>query len=378
MWRMQRVYHEREQRDMDDPLVVRGLLQWLCFVTFFLARYVLDVLLTPDVVDDTVRSAWRGGRTALVKAWPLLRTCYAPLAPVLLMQVWKLATLDMLQWACGYACSFRLVMHLLMHDSLVVGSLTKGHVWPQIVPFVTFVRVSSGRARRVDAEWQIGPRYFLCRAVPWAVRICLLALLLRWSLPWRTHQRDISRHPHITDKVVDMDMDTEREDDHDDLVARISRCYDGDTCTASRVLWGEAELPPILGRDIGVRVRGIDAPEMKGRCALERCLAARAQQVLERFVTSRSAAGLRLESCVRDKYFRLGCDIVDADGESAAEVMLASGFALPYDGRAKMHDWCGAAGRAAPSHGCTLELREGSPDAASSPPPFDRRAPGGV
>ena len=110
MWRMQRVYHEREQRDMDDPLVVRGLLQWLCFVTFFLARYVLDVLLTPDVVDDTVRSAWRGGRTALVKAWPLLRTCYAPLAPVLLMQVWKLATLDMLQWACGYACSFRLVM----------------------------------------------------------------------------------------------------------------------------------------------------------------------------------------------------------------------------------------------------------------------------
>ena len=164
MWRMHRARHGR---DMDDPLVVRGLLQWLCFVTFFLARYVLDVLLTPDVVDDTVRSAWRGGRTALVKAWPLLRTCYAPLVPVLLMQFWKLATLDMVQWTCGYACSFRLMMHLLMHDSLVVGSLTKGDVWPQVVPFVTFVRISSGRARRVGAEWRYGPRYFLCRAVPW-------------------------------------------------------------------------------------------------------------------------------------------------------------------------------------------------------------------
>ena len=331
MWRMQRAYHER---DMDDPLVVRGLLQWLCFVTFFLARYVLDVLLTPDVVDDTVRSAWRGGRTALVKAWPLLRTCYAPLAPVLLMQVWKLATLDMLQWACGYACSFRLVMHLLMHDSLVVGSLTKGHVWPQIVPFVTFVRVSSGRARRVDAEWQIGPRYFLCRAVPWAVRICLLALLLRRSVSWRTHHRTISRHTHITDNM----MGEEREDDHDDLVARISRCYDGDTCYAD-LTWRGSRLPPIFGHNMKVRLLGLDTPELRANCALERCLALRAKAALEDFVTNNDEEH-RLVGCVRDKYFRVTCDIVNSVGDSAAEAMLSSGLAVEYHGQTKVFDWC--------------------------------------
>ena len=332
---MQRV---SQPRDMNEPLVLRGLLQCLCFITFFLARYVLDVLLTPHVVDDTVRSAWRGGQSTLVKAWPLLRTCYAPLAPVLLMQVWKLATLDTLQWACGYACSFRLLMHLLMHDSLVVGSLTKGHIWPQIVPFVTFVRVSSGRARRVDAKWQIGPRYFLCRAVPWAVRICLLALLLLRSMPRWTHHRTTSRHSHITDKAMDMDMDTEREDDHDDLVARISRCYDGDTCYAD-LTWHGSRLPPIFGHNMKVRLLGLDTPELRGNCALERCLAMRAKSVLEDFVLNNDEEH-HLVGCVRDKYFRVTCDILSSTGDSAAGAMLSSGLAVEYHGHTKVFDWC--------------------------------------
>ena len=85
---MPRDYRER---DMDEPLVVRGLLQWLCMATFFLARYALDVLLTPVVVDDAVFGVGRWARALTGTAWPVLRTCYAPLAPVLMLQLWKLA-----------------------------------------------------------------------------------------------------------------------------------------------------------------------------------------------------------------------------------------------------------------------------------------------
>jgi len=331
---MQRVYHER---DMDEPLIVRGLLQWLGVVAFFLVRYVLDVLLTPEVVDDTVRGAWRGGRAALATAWPLLCTCYAPLAPVLLIQVWRLATLDMVQWTCGCVCSFRLMIHLLMHDSLIVGSLTKRDVWPQIVPFVTFVRVSSGRARRVLGKWQHGPRYFLCRAMPWAVRVCLLALLLRRSLPnyRRTRHRNGREHPAVADQWAT----GAGEEEHDGLVARISSCYDGDTCYAAELTWRGSRLPPIFGHNMKVRLLGLDTPELRTNCALERCLAMRAKAVLEDFVATNEEEH-RLVGCVRDKYFRVTCDIVSSAGESAADAMLSSGLAVEYHGQTKVFDWC--------------------------------------
>ena len=113
-----------------------------------------------------------------------------------------------------------------------------------------------------------------------------------------------------------------------------------DTCYAEKVLWRSTEQAPIFGTNLKIRLRGLDAPEMRSSCDLERCLAQRAKEVLEAFITEQGHGTLRLEDCVRDKYFRATCDIVNLHGQSAARAMLASGLAVRYGGQTKVHDWC--------------------------------------
>ncbi|MCS6316186.1 MAG: hypothetical protein H8K05_00045 [Nitrospira sp.] len=55
-------------------------------------------------------------------------------------------------------------------------------------------------------------------------------------------------------------------------VAVFHGCCDGDTCTASL-----AELPPIFGDHITVRLAGIDTPEMKGTGDEKKVLARQGQ-----------------------------------------------------------------------------------------------------
>ncbi len=43
------------------------------------------------------------------------------------------------------------------------------------------------------------------------------------------------------------------------------RCYDGDTCTFSI-----QALHPLIGEKINVRIRGIDTPEIRGKCEGEK------------------------------------------------------------------------------------------------------------
>lgn len=116
-----------------------------------------------------------------------------------------------------------------------------------------------------------------------------------------------------------------------------------DTCYAENVLWHGEEQAPIFGTNLKVRLLGLDAPELRSQCLLERCLAHRAKRVLEAFITNGGDPTLRLQGCVRDKYFRLTCDIVRPTGESAVDTMLRSGLAVRYDGQAKLHDWCSPA-----------------------------------
>ena len=130
------------------------------------------------------------------------------------------------------------------------------------------------------------------------------------------------------------------------LMARIARCYDGDTCYAD-LHWDGDPLPPLFGKNMKVRLLGIDTPEIKGAgCERERCLARRAKALLEDFVSRDGEQ--RLESCVRDKYFRVTCDIVSARGESASKAMLASGLAVEYGGKTKVHDWCASTAESPP------------------------------
>ncbi|MEX0852732.1 MAG: thermonuclease family protein [Bauldia sp.] len=115
--------------------------------------------------------------------------------------------------------------------------------------------------------------------------------------------------------------------------AEVISVIDGDTIEVSATIW--------LGQYVivGVRIRGIDAPEIKGKCQREKDLAAAAKQKLG----SVAAGTLRLTNIDGDKYFgRVDADVTTENGTDLGAAMLASGLARPYDGDTRA-SWCGVA-----------------------------------
>ncbi|HEY4942042.1 MAG TPA: thermonuclease family protein [Rhizomicrobium sp.] len=109
------------------------------------------------------------------------------------------------------------------------------------------------------------------------------------------------------------------------------RVIDGDTFEASAAIW--------LGQQIAVRVRiaGIDAPELRARCDVERQRAEAARN----YLSKRIAGGEVKLSAVRyDKYGgRVDASVVDARGD-VGEAMIRAGLARLYDG-GRRDGWCG-------------------------------------
>ena len=118
------------------------------------------------------------------------------------------------------------------------------------------------------------------------------------------------------------------------FVANVEAVIDGDTLTVVVPVW--------LGLAVttSVRLRGIDAPELHGRCQREKDLAAEAK----RYLATETTPQVRLTNIEGDKYYgRVEADVTTVpDGLSLADAMLASGLARPYDG-GKRGQWCGLA-----------------------------------
>ncbi|HXH12343.1 MAG TPA: thermonuclease family protein [Alphaproteobacteria bacterium] len=119
----------------------------------------------------------------------------------------------------------------------------------------------------------------------------------------------------------------------EEVSVRVLEVYDGDTITISVPCW-----PELLGEAIPVRLRGIDAPELRGRCQKERALALEARDRLRQLLGQ--AQSVTLANVGRDKYFRLLADLL-TDGASVAPVLISEGLAVPYDGGTKLQrPWC--------------------------------------
>jgi endonuclease YncB( thermonuclease family) len=124
-------------------------------------------------------------------------------------------------------------------------------------------------------------------------------------------------------------------------IHEIVRVYDGDT-----VYITIQNLPPVFGENIGVRIPGIDTPEMRVSTKLDeetrQCLKAMAEQTkndLKKFILSGKKWELNDSSVdARGKYFRILSDIL-VDGQSAQEYMLkSSSYVKPYGGGTK-EEW---------------------------------------
>ena len=116
------------------------------------------------------------------------------------------------------------------------------------------------------------------------------------------------------------------------VVSEVTSIYDGDTFRAN--LKG---YPEIIGNRIGVRINGIDTPEMRGQCQKEKNLARQAKELT---VTQlRGAKKIELRNMKRGKYFRIVADVY-VDGKSLGEMLVKRSLAVPYDGGHKGKDWC--------------------------------------
>ncbi len=117
----------------------------------------------------------------------------------------------------------------------------------------------------------------------------------------------------------------------DVVISEVGTVYDGDTFYANVKEW-----PPIVGEHIGVRVNGVDTPEMKGDCPREIALARKAKQFTVTFL--RSAKTIQLKRISRDKYFRIDADVY-ANGKSLADELIKAGLGYEYHGGTKK-SWC--------------------------------------
>lgn len=106
--------------------------------------------------------------------------------------------------------------------------------------------------------------------------------------------------------------------------AELVRVVDGDTIIVS--LKG---MCPLLGEEIGIRIRGVDTPELRSSDHRVRTLAIQAKQLVSEIMDS--AKVIELRGLERGKFFRFVADVY-VDGLNVATALAEQGLALPYDG----------------------------------------------
>lgn len=113
--------------------------------------------------------------------------------------------------------------------------------------------------------------------------------------------------------------------------AQVIRVIDGDTFEVRVALW------PGLDITTRVRLRGIDAPELRARCAAERVKAVAARDALASLLAQGRVGISRVG---QDKYGgRVDADVSTSRTASVSEALFAGGYARRYGG-GRRAGWC--------------------------------------
>ncbi len=110
--------------------------------------------------------------------------------------------------------------------------------------------------------------------------------------------------------------------------------FDGDSIT-----FDIPDAPAIVGKDMVIRLLGVDTPELKkSKCEQERKTALLAKNRVHSLL--KGAKVINLHRTGRGKYFRILADI-EFDGKDLATILLSEELAVPYSGGTRDHNWCG-------------------------------------
>jgi len=114
-------------------------------------------------------------------------------------------------------------------------------------------------------------------------------------------------------------------------VSKVISVYDGDTFRVNI-----DSLPPIVGKNIPIRVNGVDTPEIRGKCPYEKNLALKARDFVRDKLAN--AKEIKLTNLQRGKYFRVVANVL-VDGFSLEQELLDKELAYEYSGGKKL-SWC--------------------------------------
>jgi micrococcal nuclease len=114
-------------------------------------------------------------------------------------------------------------------------------------------------------------------------------------------------------------------------VSKVISVYDGDTFRVDI-----DSLPPIVGKNIPIRLNGVDTPEIQGKCQKEKDLALKARDFVRNKLAN--AKEIKLTKLQRGKYFRVVADVL-IDGVSLEQELLDNELAYKYTG-GKKTSWC--------------------------------------
>lgn len=117
------------------------------------------------------------------------------------------------------------------------------------------------------------------------------------------------------------------------VYATVDRIVDGDTIAVSARIWVDQDLRVL------VRLRCVDAPELRAKCRHERDLAKRAKSYVR---AALSSGKVTLTNISGGKYWgRVLADITTTDGNNVGASLLRHGLARSYRPKQR-RSWCGA------------------------------------
>ena len=115
------------------------------------------------------------------------------------------------------------------------------------------------------------------------------------------------------------------------IVSKVISVYDGDTFRVDI-----DSLPPIVGKNIPIRLNGVDTPEIRGKCKYEKDLAIKARDFVRNKLAN--AKEIKLNNLQRGKYFRVVANVM-VDGVNLEQELLDNELAYKYTG-GKKSSWC--------------------------------------
>lgn len=115
------------------------------------------------------------------------------------------------------------------------------------------------------------------------------------------------------------------------IVEKVISVYDADTFRVNISNW-----PSIIGNNMPVRLKHVDAPEIRGGCEIEKKWALLGRDFVRHQLEK--AKVIELRDIERGKYFRLLSEVY-IDGFPLSDMLIKNNLARSYEG-GKRQGWC--------------------------------------